>query len=190
VNCAEPSKPLSGETRQPLPARPGQAARYDSESKRKGTRNLFLVCEPQAGWRHGTVTEQRTMQDFAPQRQGLVAERSPDAEVIRVVLDTLTTHKPASLYATLPAAQAPRLRQKVAFPSTPKPESGLNLAEIELSVLARQCLQRRIAPEATLNRELAAVEATRNAARATLNWQLTTGEARVTLHSLYPSTSL
>jgi hypothetical protein len=190
VNFDESSKQLIGETRTPLPAQPGQAARFDYEYKRNGTRNLFLFCEPQAGWRHVAVTEQRTMQDFAHQMKWLVDERYPEAEVIRVVLDNLNTHKPASLYETFPPAEAHRLRQKLEFHYTPQHGSWLNMAEIELSVFARRCLQRRIATEATLKRELAAVEATRNAAQATINWQFTTTDARVKLHRLYPSTSL
>jgi hypothetical protein len=190
VNFDESSKQLIGETRAPLPAQPGQAARFDYEYKRNGTRTLFLFCEPQAGWRHVAVTEQRTMQDFAHQMKWLVDERYPEAEVIRVVLDNLNTHKPASLYETFPPAEAHRLRQKLEFHYTPKPGSWLNMAEIELSVFARRCLQRRIATAATLKRELAAGEATRNAAQATINWQFTTTDARVKLHRLYPSTSL
>jgi DDE superfamily endonuclease len=190
VNFDETSKQLIGETRQPRPAQPGQVVRYDYEYKRNGTRKVFLFCEPQAGWRHVAVTEQRTLQDFAHQMKWLVDERSPEADVIRVVLDNLTTHKPAALYETFPPAEAHRLRQQLEFPYTPKHGSWLNMAEIELSVLARQCLQRRIATEATLKRERAAVEATRNAARATINWQFTIVAARVKLHHLYPSTSL
>jgi hypothetical protein len=190
VNFDETSKQLIGETRQPLPARPGHAVCYDYEYKRNGTRNIFLFCEPQAGWRHVVVTEQRTMQDFAHQMKWLVDERYPEADVIRVVLDNLNTHKPASLYETFPPAEAHRMRQKLEFHYTPKHGSWLNMAEIELSVLARQCLHRRIATEATLKRELAAVEAVRNAARATITWQFTTVDARVKLHHLYPSTSL
>jgi hypothetical protein len=190
VNFDETSKQLIGETRQPLPAHPGQAARYDYEYKRHGTRNIFLFCEPQTGWRHVAETAQRTMQDFAQQMKWLVEECYPEADVIRVVLDNLNTHKVASLYETFPPAEAHRLRQKLEFHYTPKHGSWLNMAEIELSVLARQCLHRRIATEATLNRELAAVEAARNAARATIDWQFTTADARVKLHHLYPSTSL
>ena len=130
------------------------------------------------------------MPDFAPQMKWLVAERYPEAEVIRVVWDNLNTHKPASLYETFPPAEAPRLRQKLEFHYTPKQGSWLNMAEIELSVFARRCLQRRIATAATRKRELAAGEATRKAAQATINWQLTTTDARVKLHRLYPSTSL
>jgi transposase len=190
VTFDETSKQLIGETRHPLPARPGQVARYDYEYQRNGTRNLFLVCEPQAGWRHVEVTAQRTMQDFAQQMKWLVDTRYPEAQVIRVVLDNLNTHKPGSLYETFAPAEAHRLCQKLEFHYTPKHGSWLNMAEIELRVLARHCLHRRIATEATLNRDLAAVEAARNAARATINWQFTTADARVKLHRLYPSTSL
>ena len=189
VTFDETSKQLIGETRPPLPAQPGHPARYDYEYKRNGTRNLFLFCEPQAGWRHVAVTAQRTMEDFAHQMKWLVDERYPHAEVIRVVLDNLNTHKPGSLYETFSAAEAHRLRQKLEFHYTPKHGSWLNMAEIELSVFARQCLQRRIATETTLTQELAAVETARNTARATIHWQFTTTEARVKLVHLYPSTS-
>jgi DDE superfamily endonuclease len=189
VTFDETSKQLIGETRQPLPTQPGHPARYDYEYKRNGTRNLFLFCEPQAGWRHVAVTTQRTMEDFAHQMKWLVDERYPHAEVIRVVLDNLNTHKPGSLYETFAPAEAHRLRQKLEFHYTPKHGSWLNMAEIELSVFARQCLQRRIATEATLVHELAAVETARNAARATIHWQFTTTAARVKLAHLYPSTS-
>ncbi len=189
VTFDETSKQLIGETRPPLPAQPGHPARYDYEYKRNGTRNIFLFCEPQAGWRHVAVTAQRTMEDFAHQMKWLVDERYPHAEVIRVVLDNLNTHKPGSLYETFSAAEAHRLRQKLEFHYTPKHGSWLNMAEIELSVFARQCLQRRIATETTLTQELAAVETARNTARATIHWQFTTTEARVKLVHLYPSTS-
>jgi hypothetical protein len=189
-NFDETSKQLIGESRPPLPARPGHPARYDYAYKRNGTRNLFLFCEPQAGWRHVEVTAQRTMEDFAHQMKWLVDERYPKADVIRVVLDNLNTHKVASLYETFPPAEAHRLRQKLEFHYTPKHGSWLNMAEIELSVLTRQCLHRRIATEATLKREVAAVAAARNAARATVDWQFTTAQARVKLQHLYPSTSL
>jgi hypothetical protein len=189
VTFDETSKQLIGETRHPLPARPGQVARYDYEYQRNGTRNIFLVCEPQTGWRHVEVTAQRTMQDFAQQMKWLVDERYPQAEVIRVVLDNLNTHKPGSLYETFPPVEAHRLCQKLEFHYTPKHGSWLNMAEIELSVFARQCLHRRIATEATLRRELAAVEAARNATRTKIHWQFNTAKAREKLASLYPSTS-
>ena len=187
VTFDETSKQLIGETRQPLPARPGQVARYDYEYQRNGTRNLFLVCEPQAGWRHVEVTAQRTMQDFAQQMKWLVETRYPEAQVIRVVLDNLNTHKPGSLYETFAPAEAHRLCQQLEFHYTHKHGSWLNLVDIELSVFARQCLHRRIATEATLKRELAAVEVTRNAAQAQTHWQFTTTQAREKLAHLYPS---
>jgi hypothetical protein len=190
VTFDETSKQLIGETRQPLPTQPGHVARYDYEYQRNGTRNLLLFCEPLAGWRHVVVTAQRTMQDFAHQMQGLVDERYPDAEVIRVVLDNLNTHNPGSLYETFAPAEAHRLCQKLEFHYTPKHGSWLHMAEIELSVFARQCLARRMATETTLTRELAAVEATRNAAQAKIHWQFTTPQAREKLAHLYPSNSL
>ena len=190
MNFDETRKQLLGETRQPLPARPGHAACYDYEYKRHGTRTIFLLCEPQTGWRHVVVTAQRTMQDFARQMKWLVDERYPGAEVIRVVLDNLNTHQPAALYDPFAPAEAHRIRQKLEFPYTPKHGSWLNRAELELSVLARQGLHRRIATEATLKQALVAAEAARNAARTTIDWQFTTAQARVKLHHLYPSTSL
>jgi hypothetical protein len=127
------------------------------------------------------------MQDFAHQRQGLVDERYPAAEGIRVVWDNLNTHKPAALYEPFAPAEAHRIRQKLEFHYTPKHGSWLNMAEIDLSVFARQCRPRRIPTEATLTRELAALEAARNAARATIEWRFTIADARVKLHRLYPS---
>ena len=189
VTFDETRKQLIVEKRHPLPPRPGHPARYDYEYKRNGTRNLFLFCEPQAGWRHVVVTEHRTMHDFAHQMRGLVDEHFPDAEVIRVVLDNLNTHKAASLYETFPPAEARRIAKKLEFPHTPKHGSWLNMAEIEFSILQRQCLDRRLPDEATLRHELAAYEARRNAARATIEWRFTIQEARIKLHHLYPSTS-
>ena len=144
VNFDEKSVQLIAETRTALPAHPGQPARIDYEYQRNGTANLFVMCEPQAGWRHVVVTERRTKHDFAHQMKWLVDERYPDVEVIRVVLDQLNTHRPASLYDTFPAAEARRIRKKLEFHYTPKHGSWLNMAEIELSVLQRQCLDRRL----------------------------------------------
>jgi DDE superfamily endonuclease len=189
VNFDETSKQLIAETRTPLPPQPGQPERYDYEYKRNGTRNLFIICEPQAGWRHIAVTAQRTMTDFGHQMQWLVDERYPAAEVIRVVLDNLNTHKPASLYETFEPAEARRILRRLEFHYTPKHGSWLNMAEIELSVLSRQCLDRRIPDDETLKREINAYEAKRNAAKATIDWRFTSREARVKLHRLYPSIS-
>jgi hypothetical protein len=187
VNFDETSKQLIAEPRTPVPAKPGAVERYDYEYQRNGTRNLFLCCEPQAGWRHIVVTEQRTMQDFAHQMKWLVDERYPEAEVIRVVLDNLNTHKLASLYETFAPEEARRIAKKLEFHHTPKHGSWLNMAELAFSVLSRQCLARRIPDETTLIRELQAYEERRNVAKAKITWRFTSEQARVKLHRLYPS---
>jgi hypothetical protein len=189
VNFDETSKQLIRETRKPLPAAPRRPARYDYEYERNGTRNLFMLVEPQAGWRHITVTERRTIQDFAHQMHWLVDEGYPEATVIRVVMDNLNTHKPASLYETFAPAEARRLLKKLEFHYTPKHGSWLNMAEIELSILSRQCLDRRIPDDAMLRREIIAYEDTRHAAKAAITWRFTTTDAREKLQRLYPSTS-
>lgn len=189
VTFDETSRQLIAETHAPVPARPGQPKRYDYEYQRTGTRNLFLVCEPQAGWRHIEVTMQRTMHDFAHQMRWLVDDRYPDAKVIRVVLDNLNTHRPAALYETFAPAEARRIWKKLEFHYTPKHGSWLNMAEIELSIMSRQCLARRLPDAGTLTRELAAYEKRRNADRATIEWRFTVQKARRKLHRLYPSTS-
>ena len=189
VNFDETSKQLIAEVRQPLPRKPGEVERFDYEYQRNGTRNLFMICEPQAGWRHIAVTEQRTMQEFAQQMKWLVDEKYPEAEVIRVVMDNLNTHKPASLYEAFEPEQARRILKKLEFHFTPKHGSWLNMAEIELSVLSRQCLDRRIADEEMLRREIKAYEDRRNAAKAVIDWQFTSKAARIKLHRLYPSIS-
>ena len=152
------SKQLLAEKRSPIPPKPARRERYDYEYQRNGTRNLML-CEPLAGWRHVAVTERRTMVDFAQQMRWLA-----DSEKIRVVLDNLNTHKPASLYETFEPKEARRIRKRLEFHYTPKHGSWLNMAEIE-SVLARRVLRRRIADEETFG-EIAALEAERNQAGA------------------------
>jgi DDE superfamily endonuclease len=189
VTFDETSKQLIQETRAPLPAAPGRVQRYDYEYKRNGTRNLFMICEPQAGWRHITITERRTKRDFAHQMKWLVDERYPDVEVIRVVLDNLNTHKVASLYDAFEPSEARRIAKKLALHPTPKHGSWLNMAEIELSILQRQCLDCRIPDAETLTREVEAYEQRRNAQKATIDWQFTVADARVKLHRLYPSRS-
>jgi hypothetical protein len=185
----ETSKQLIAETRPPLPASPGQAERYDYEYQRNGTRNLFLSCEPARGWRHIEVTATRTMQDFAHQMKWVVDTQYPEASVVRVVLDNLNTHKPASLYETFAPAEARRILKRLEFHYTPKHGSWLNMAEIELSILNRACLDRRIPDHETLRREIAAYEDKYNAAQAMINWRFTSQQARRKLHHLYPSTS-
>lgn len=189
VNFDETSKQLIKETRSPLAARPGQPECFDYEYERQGTRNLFLFTEPQAGWRHVTVTTQRTMIDFAHQMQWLVDVAYPEAEVIRLVLDNLNTHKAASLYEAFEPAEARRIVKKLEFHYTPKHGSWLNMAEIELSVLQRQCLNRRLPDEATLTREVAAWEKQRNEKQATIDWRFSVTEAREKLKRLYPARS-
>ena len=172
---------------QPLPAESGRPRREDYEYARQGHCNLFVLAQPQTGWRHLDVTDRRTSQDFAQQMQTLVDKQFPDAEVIRVVLDNLNTHSPAALYQTFTPEEARRLTRKLEFHYTPKHGSWLNMAEIELSVLGRQCLRRRIGDRDTLRREVTAWEAQRNTERATIRWRFTTTDARVKLHRLYPA---
>lgn len=185
----ETNKQLVAETRAGVPARPGQVARYDYEYQRNGTRNLFLFLEPQGGWRHVAVTERRTMQDFAQQMRWLVDEAYPESEVVRLVLDNLNTHRPASLYETFPPAEARRILKRLEFHYTPKHGSWLNMAEMELSVFSRECLDRRIPDEATLQGEIQALEAERNSTHAWVNWRFTSQDARSKLSHLYPSVS-
>jgi hypothetical protein len=180
---------LIGESRPPLPPRPGTPRRVDYEYIRNGTCNIFVMVEPLRGWRQLTVTDHRGSTDFAQQMRSLV-ETYPAAERIRVVLDNLNTHKPDVLYETYPPAEARRIARKLEFHYTPTHGSWLNMAEIELSVLARQCLDQRIASSELLRQVIAAYEARRNAAQATITWQFTPEKARVKLRRLYPSPSL
>ncbi|MCW5967160.1 MAG: IS630 family transposase [Blastocatellales bacterium] len=189
VNFDEASKQLIAETRAVVPARSGQVERYDYEYQRNGVANLFMFVEPQAGWRHVAVTDQHTKLDFANQMKWLVDERYPDAELVRVTLDNLNTHKPASLYEAFTPEEARRIVKKLEFHYTPKHGSWLNIAEIELSILHRQCLDRRIADQQTLKQEIAAWEFQRNDDKATIDWRFSVSDARQKLIRLYPSQS-
>tara|TARA_Y100000294_G_C8520945_1_gene322856 strand:- start:46 stop:708 length:663 start_codon:yes stop_codon:yes gene_type:complete len=182
----ETSTQLLSEPRPALPAKPGRPRRQDYEYRREGTRNLFLTCEPLRGWRHVAITQRRTQQDFAHQMRWLVDQAYPEAQVVRVVLDNLNTHRAASLYQAFPAPEARRIVKRLEFHHTPKHGSWLNMAEIEFSVLARSCLRRRVPDEATLCREIQALEQERNATQATINWRFTAQDARRKLHRLYP----
>jgi hypothetical protein len=175
------------DVRAPLPPRPGPPAREDYEYERAGVVNLFLFCAPLAGRRWVDVTPQRTKRDWAHLIKALVDERYPDAERIVLVLDNLNTHSPGSLYDAFPPAQAKRLADKLEIHYTPKHGSWLNMAEIELSVLARQCLDRRVPDQATLEADVAAWQARRNAAGGPIAWRFTTADARIKLRRLYPS---
>ena len=183
----ETSKQLVKETQVPLPIEPGHPPRYDCEYERNGVRNLFMFVEPLAGWRHVEVTERRTKQDYAQQMKYLVDERYPDAEWVTVVQDQLNTHAPSALYATFEPPEAKRILDKLEFHYTPVHGSWLNMAETELSVLARQCLDRRIPEQASLQRETLAWEQRRNTQLRTIDWQFTTEDARVKLKRLYPA---
>jgi hypothetical protein len=183
----ETSKQLIAETRLPLPMLPGRPERVDYEYERRGTANLFLVTEPHTGWRHVDVTDRRTKHDFAQQMRDLVDRHFPDATTIRVVLDNLNTHTPAALYEAFPPAEARRLLRKLEFHYTPVHGSWLNMAELEFSMLSRQCLNRRIGDRDTLVTEVAAWEAARNEQRSTIHWQFTVHDARHKLLRLYPS---
>jgi transposase len=190
VNFDEKSKQLIAEKRTPIAAKPGRAARYDYEYRRGGVCHLFAFCEAKAGWRHFNVTERHTQQDFAAQMKWLVDEQYPQAERIRVVRDNLKPHKAVSLYERFAPEEARRILRKLEFHYTPKHGSWLNAVEIELSVLERQCLNRRIPDAVILQREVAAYEARRNEARATIKWNFSVEDARRKLKRLYPSTPL
>jgi len=182
----EMSRQLLDHVLEPLPMEPGQPRREDYEYERKGTANLFLSFQPLTGWRHVEVTERRTKPDFAEQMKQLVDVHFPDARLIHVVLDNLNTHTFASLYETFPAEEAQRLRKRLVFHYTPKHGSWLNQAEIELSILSRQCLNRRLPDRETMKREVTAWEARRNEAKSKIHWLFKVEDARLKLKHLYP----
>ena len=182
----ETSRQLLGEVRPPIAAAPGRVARYDTEYQRNGTRNLFMFCEPKGGWRHVEVTERRTAVDFAHQMRWLVDQAYPDAEVVRLALDNLNTHKLGSLYEAFEPSEARRIAKRLELHHTPNHGSWLNMAEIELSVFSRACLNRRISAEPELRREVAALERERNEAAASIDWRFSTQDARSKLKHVYP----
>jgi DDE superfamily endonuclease len=186
VGFDEARKELHRQTRPPVPVRPGQPTREDYEYSREGTANLFLLVEPLAGRRWVDVTAHRAGADFARQMRRLCDEHYPEAEVIRVVLDNLNTHGPGSLFAAFEPEEAWRLVRRLEFHYTPRHASWLNVAELELSVLARQCLGRRIGDAATLAAEVAAWQQRRDAARVKIDWCFRAADARVKLKHLYP----
>lgn len=178
---------LLADVREPLPPGPDCPQRVDYEYKREGTCNLFTVFQPLKTWREVTVTSRRTKLDFAEQMKALVDETLPQAEVIRVVVDNLNIHTPASLYERYEPEEAHRLARKLQFHYTPKHGSWLNMVEIELSVLARQCLDRRLPTQTAVQDAVTAWYEKRNAAKATINWRFTTTDARTKLKRLYPT---
>ena len=182
----EASKQLIKETRTPIPMSPGRPATSDYEYERNGTANLFMMFEPLAGRRHVKVTERRTAVDYAHVIRELVDVHYPQARTIVLVQDNLNTHKPASLYEAFPPEEARRLIEKLEIHYTPKHGSWLNMAETELSILSRQCLDRRMPDHPTLTTEVGTWEIDRNETECTVDWQFTTADARVKLKRLYP----
>jgi len=183
----ETSKQLVDETRVPVPAAPAQPQRIDYEYERKGTANLFMVTEPLVGERHVKVTERRTTVDFAELMRDMVDDWYAGTDKIVLVMDNLNTHRLASLYEAFEPAEARRLLEKLEIHYTPKHGSWLNIAEIELSILSRQCLDRRINSATFLKKEVATWERQRNRTCRTVDWQFTTTDARKKLKRLYPS---
>ena len=183
----ETSKQLVAETRQLRPAKPGHPMAYDHEYQRNGVSNLFMLFAPLEGWRRVEATERRTKVDWARVVRKLVDEDFPHKERIVLVMDNLNTHHPASLYETFEPAEALRIAQRLEIHYTPKHGSWLNMAEIELGVLARQCLDRRIPDQETLGNEIRAWQDQRNREAVRAYWRFTTQDARVKLRSLYPS---
>lgn len=183
----ETSKQHVKETRLPVPCSVGESAKYDYEYERNGVSNLFMVCAPLMGWRHVEVTARRTSQDWAHLMRDIVDHHFPAAEQVVVVMDNLNTHKPASLYKTFPAPEAKRILDRLEFHYTPKHGSWLNIAEIEFSILQRQCLDRRIPDQQTLRKEVAEWQERRNTEAVAVDWRFSTEDARIKLKRLYPS---
>jgi len=183
----EVSKQLTAEVREKIPAKAGQVERYDTEYKRNGTANIFMAFEPLKGMRFTSVTEHRTSVDWAKFIKELVDEHYSDAEKIVLVMDNLNTHKKASLYEAFAPKEAKIIADKLEIHYTPKHGSWLNMAEIELSHLSRQCLDRRIESKEFLTQEVAAWNSERNEKKVTAKWQFRTEDARVKLHKLYPT---
>jgi hypothetical protein len=186
----EGGKQLIGDVREPLPARPGSAAKHDCHYARGGVANLFMAFEPLAGTRHVAATERKASVDFARFLRAVSDEHYPAAATVVLVCDNLSTHTPAALYEAFEPAEARRLARRFEWHYTPKHGSWLNVAEMELSALARQCLDRRIPDAPTLKREVAAWERDRNAAVVKVDWQFTADDARIKLRKLYPTIQL
>lgn len=182
----ETGKDLKAHVRPPQNAAPGRPARQDNEYARNGSANLFLACAPHLGWREARVTDRRRAVDAAYALRDLVDAQFPAAACIVLVTDNLNVHTPAALYETFPAAEARRIAARIEWHYTPTHGSWLNMAEIELSVLARQCLNRRLGNRTIMEREVAAWVATRNSASNSIDWQFTTADARIKLKRLYP----
>lgn len=182
----ESCKQLIGEVRTPIPCKPGQPARLDDEYVRNGVAQIFMEVEPLRGKRHVAVTKRRTRKEWAQQIKQMLNERYPEATKVRLVMDNLNTHNIASLYETFEPREARRLAERLDIHFTPKHGSWLNMAEIELSVLKGQCLNRRIAEISVMQSEVAIWENDRNNMSKTIDWQFTKSDARIKLKRLYP----
>ena len=180
---------LTKETRTPLPIAPGQPERYDYEYERNGTASIFMFCEPKAGVRKATALNQRTMNDWAHQIKQLLDVQYPTATKVVLICDNLNTHKPAALYKTFEPEEARRLLNRLEIHYTPKHGSWLNMAEIELAVLTKQCLNRRIPDLQTIQSEIKEWNINRDNEQRKINWQFTTVDARIKLKRLYPTFS-
>ncbi len=183
----ESSKQQSKEVRNPIKAEPGKPERYDTEYERNGVSNLFMFFEPLAGWRNVAVTDKRTAVDWAHQIRELVDVHYPEAERITLVMDNLNTHTGASLYKAFKPEEARRILERLEIHYTPKHGSWLNMAEIELSILSRQCLDRRIPEQETMKKEVEAWANRRNSHSKPMSWRFTTEDARIKLKKLYPT---
>ena len=182
----ETSKELHDHVQEPVPITPGQPSRQDDKYERHGTRALFMFFAPLLGWRRVSASEHRTRMDWAHQIRQLLHDDFPHVRKIHLVCDNLNTHHLASLYETFPAAEAHALAQRLNLVHTPRNGSWLNVAEIELSILSRQCLNRRIPDDQGLQRHLSAWNTTRNHEASKVTWQFTTADARTKLRHLYP----
>ena len=182
----ETSKQLLADTRDPIPAKPGSREKFDFDYKREGVANIFMFFEPLMGKRHVKVTERRTRKDWALAMRELSDVQYPDAEIIDIVMDNLNTHSPASFYEAFDPEEARRLTNRFEFHHTPKHGSWLNIAEIELSVLSRQCLDRRMPNQSFLESEVKAWEDERNDQVVKVQWRFTTADACIKLKHLYP----
>jgi len=183
----ESSKQMLKEVRRPIPVRPGRPERYDTEYERNGTSNIFMFFEPLAAKRYVDITNTRKALDWAFQIKDLVDVKYPDAKKIILVMDNLNTHNGASLYKAFPPEEARRILDRVEFHYTPKHGSWLNMAEIELSILGKQCLNRRIPDQETFKKEVAVWQEKRNSVAGPMNWRFTTKDARIKLKKLYPT---
>ena len=182
----EASKQLVRDTREPLPMRPGEPAREDYHYERRDVMALFMFFDPLAGWRRASVSPSRTREDWAHQVRRLLTEDYPQARKVKLVCDNLNTHAIASLYQAFPTPEAHALARRLEIHHTPRNGSWLNMAEIELGVLSRQCLDRRIGTREELEREVGKWNQERNAQASAVTWRFTTADARVRLRRLYP----